>query len=254
MSRIYFLEAKTEFLKLVRMRAYLVFTILFPLMFYAFFGLAMGTQAPPGTDLPPMARYLLATYGAFAVIGVTLYAFGVGIAVERGQGWLQVKRASPMPRGAYFFSKFAVSMLFGALALALMFAMGAAFGGVRMPAVQWVGLYFTLLAGGMPFCALGLIIGSLAGPNSAPAAANIVYMPMAIVSGLWIPLPFLPHALRSIAPAMPAYHLAQLALEVLHAPAEGAAFGHVQALIGFTCLFAGIAWFANARESEKMYG
>jgi len=30
------------------------------------------------------------------VIGATLYAFGVGVAVERGLGWLQVKRASPI--------------------------------------------------------------------------------------------------------------------------------------------------------------
>ena len=56
-----------------------------------------------------MARYLIATYGAFAIMGSTLYAFGVGIAVERGLGWLEVKRASPMPLGAYFFAKGAVA-------------------------------------------------------------------------------------------------------------------------------------------------
>jgi len=253
MSRIYFLEAKTEFLKLVRMRAYVVFTILFPLMFYCFFGLAMGTQTA-GFHLPPMARYLLATYGAFAVMGVTLYAFGVGVAVERGLGWLQVKRASPMPRGAYFFAKFAVSLAFSGIVVALLFGLGAAFGGVRMPAAQWLGLYGTLLAGSAPFCALGLIIGSLAGPNSASATVNLIYMPMSICSGLWMPLPFLPHALQRVAPLLPAYHFAQLALGVLHAPTQGQAFDHLQALAGFTCLFAGIAWFANARESEKMYG
>ena len=96
MTRVYWMEIKTEFLKLARMRAYSVSTIAFPLMFYVFFGLAMGEHAPP--TAAPMARYLLATYGAFAVMGATLYAFGVGVAVERGLGWLQLKRASPMPR------------------------------------------------------------------------------------------------------------------------------------------------------------
>ena len=42
MTRVYWLEARTEFLKLARMRSYSVSTILFPLMFYCFFGLAMG--------------------------------------------------------------------------------------------------------------------------------------------------------------------------------------------------------------------
>ena len=70
-------------------------------MFYCFFGLAMA----PHEGTTPMARYLIATYGAFAIMGSTLYAFGAGIAVERGLGWLEVKRASPMPPGAYFFAK-----------------------------------------------------------------------------------------------------------------------------------------------------
>ena len=252
MTRILFLEAKTEFLKLLRMRAYVTFTLLFPLMFYCFFGLAMSTQS--AGHFPPMSRYLLATYGAFAVMGVTLYAFGVGVAVERGLGWLQLKRASPMPAAAYFFAKFAVSLAFSAIVVAALFGLGAGFGGVRMPLTQWLTLYVTLLAGGAPFCALGLIIGSLAGPNSASPTVNLIYLPMSICSGLWMPLPFLPHAMQAIAPLLPSYHLAQLALSVMNAPSQGTPFDHLQALAGFTFLFAGIAWFAHARESEKMYG
>ncbi len=38
-------------------------------MFYIFFGLSMGRQQSP--DAVPMARYLLATYGAFGVMGAT---------------------------------------------------------------------------------------------------------------------------------------------------------------------------------------
>src|SRR6266849_3223438 len=99
MIRVYWMETRTEFLKMSRMKTYSMSTIMFPLMFYCFFGLAMAPYEPGPIS---MARYLLATYGAFAVIGATLYAFGVGVAVERGLGWLQVKRASPMPPAACF--------------------------------------------------------------------------------------------------------------------------------------------------------
>ena len=99
MLRIYWMESKTEFLKFIRMRAYVVFTVLFPLMFYCFFGLSMSQQEGPNS-MPPMARYLLATYGVFGVMGAMLYGFGVGVAVERGLGWLELKRASPMPPAA----------------------------------------------------------------------------------------------------------------------------------------------------------
>jgi len=253
MTHVYWMEAKCEFLKLLRMRVYSVSTVLLPLMFYCFFGLAMGRSPQPGAAMP-MARYLLATYGAFAVVGATLYALGIGIAVERGLGWLQVKRASPMPPAAYFVAKAAVALTFGAIVVTLIFALGAVFGGVRMPLGQWLALGGTLLAGAVPFCALGLAIGNFAGPNSAPATVNMIYMPLSFCAGLWIPIQFLPGVLKQIAPFLPTYHFAQLALSVLHAPTQGTIMEHVGALVAFTMIFAGIAWLGNSREQEKVYG
>ena len=49
---------------------------------------------------------------------------------------------------------------------------------------------------------LGLTIGSLAGPNSAPATVNMIYMPMAFCGGLWIPFDFLPKAIQQAAPLL----------------------------------------------------
>ena len=250
--RIYWMEAKAELLKLVRMRAYTVFTILFPLMFYCFFGLAMQRRGPG--DMPPMAQYLLATYGAFGMIGATLNSFGIGVAVERGLGWRQLKLASPMPDGAYLVAKGAVSLFFGAVVVALLFALGAIFGGVRMPTADWLQLGATLIIGALPFCALGLAIGSAAGPNSASAAVNMVNMPLAFLGGLWIPYDVLPSGLQSIAQLTPTFHFAQLALTAMGAESHGSALVHVEALAAFALIFAGAAWIMSTRESEKMYG
>src|SRR5581483_1934803 len=79
MSNAYVMEARMELLKSLRMKSYSLSTLLFPTMFYCFFGLSMGRESQGG--IMPMARYLLATYGAFGVMGATLFAFGVGIAV-----------------------------------------------------------------------------------------------------------------------------------------------------------------------------
>ena len=251
--RSYRLETKYEFLKLFRMPVYVVPTLAFPLMFYIFFGLTMGRQTADGMVMP-MARYLLATYGAFGVIGATLFGLGTGIAVERGLGWLQLKRASPMAPAVYFLAKCTVSMLFSAVVVGLLFTLGAVFGGVRMPASEWLLLGVSLVLGSIPFCALGLAIGYLAGPNSAPAIVNVCYLPMSFLSGLWIPMQFLPHFLQRIAVVLPAYHFAQVAIRILHAPTQGSLGTHIGALAGFALLFGGIAWLAHHREREKMYG
>jgi ABC-2 type transport system permease protein len=252
MARVYWMEAKTEFLKLVRTKVYSLSTLLFPLMFYIFFGLAMGQQQD--NKSLDAARYLLATYGAFTIVSATLYALGVGVAVERGLGWWEVKRASPMPAAVYFTAKAAVSAAFGGIVILLLFTLGAAFGGVRMPMAQWLALAGTLMAGALPFCALGLLIGGFAGPSSAPATVNFIYMPMAFLGGLWIPFQFLPGGIKHIAPLMPTFHLGQLALAVLRFPTQGSVSEHIFALAGFTFVFAGMAWIAHTRERAKMVG
>jgi ABC-2 type transport system permease protein len=67
---IYWKEAKYEFLKSLRLRAYTFSTLGFPVMFYILFGLVMGKQSVGGVDV---AKYLIATYGTFGVMGASLF-------------------------------------------------------------------------------------------------------------------------------------------------------------------------------------
>src|SRR5690348_3415322 len=96
--RIYAMEARCELLKMLRLPTYAAASILFPVMFYVLFGIVFGGRQPAHGRR--MATYLLGSYSAFGVVGASLFGFGVGVAMERGQGWLQVKRASPMPPSA----------------------------------------------------------------------------------------------------------------------------------------------------------
>ena len=73
-ARVYRLEAKYELIKMLRLPAFVVPTIGFPLMFYTLFGLVMSSGKPQAAQA---SSYLLATYGAFGVIGISLFALGV---------------------------------------------------------------------------------------------------------------------------------------------------------------------------------
>ncbi len=249
--RIYALEAKYEFLKVLRLPAYSIPTLAFPTLFYLMFSLAFGGRSLGSTS---MSSYMLATYGAFGVIGAALFGFGVGISIERGQGWLLLKRASPMPAGAYFAAKVAMALLFGAIIVGSLFALGAGMQGVRLPAGTWLGLGAILVSGALPFCALGLAFGTWCGPNSAPAVVNLVYLPMAFGSGLWMPIQILPGFLQELAPWLPPYHLAQLALKTIGGDLGRPAVGHVAALLGVTVLSLGVAWLGYRRDEGKTYG
>jgi ABC-2 type transport system permease protein len=156
--------------------------------------------------------------------------------------------------GAYFFAKGVVAMVFGGVVILMLFALGAGFGNVRMAPTQWLFTFGALVLGALPFGALGLTIGSLAGPNSAPATVNMIYLPMGFLGGLWLPFQFLPKAFQHTAPLLPSYHLGQIALAIQHGPARGSIGEHALALGAFTLIFLGTAWIGHSHGRETMYG
>src|SRR5215831_1278234 len=143
--RIYRTEAKYEFLKTLRQPAYVIPTLTFPLIFYVMFGIVFGGRQAFGAI--NMGTYLLATYSTFGVIGASLFGFAAGVAMERGYGWLQVKRASPMPPLAYLTAKTFMAMVFSAILVTALFATGTLFGGVHLALGKFLGLAGVVIAG-----------------------------------------------------------------------------------------------------------
>lgn len=244
------LETRFEFLRLARQPAYLVPLFAFPLAFYYLFGISMNaTQQYHGA---PVAVYMLATYGAFGVIGAALFGFGISLALERGSGWLVLRRASPMQLWSFLTAKLLAALAFSlAVALALQ-AMGVALGGVRIPVHTALELDGVLVAGAIPFCAMGFAVGMLAPPNGAAPIVNLLYLPMSFLGGLWIPAALLPKAFSSLVPWMPTYHFGRLALGVLGISHAGAS--DVLALAAWTVLFIAVAALGWRRDESRGNG
>lgn len=249
--RLYRTEARHEFLKLMRIPIFAATTVALPLMFYVIFGVTFADQASRGVGA---TTYLLVTYGTFGVIGAALFGFGVSVAVERGQGWMKLKRVSPMPALAYFVAKVVMSVTVAALIVALLFVLGATAGGVRMPVGQWAALAGVLVAGALPFSAMGLAFGYLVGPNSAPAVLNLAWLPMAFASGLWIPIAELPGVVQSVAVFLPPYHFVQVALGTIGASEGGSPVLHLAILLAFTAGFLIVAAWGFRRDEGRTYG
>jgi ABC-2 type transport system permease protein len=237
--RSYLLEAKYEFLRLLRTPSFALPTLLFPALFYLLFGVLLNRS-----DSSDAARYLLATYGVFGVMGAGMFGFGVTVAIERKLGFLAYKRALPMPPGAYLFAKMAMAMLFSAMISLLLMALAAGFGGVSLQPGQWALLFVVHIVGVLPFCALGLLVATLVAGEGAVAVINLLYLPMAFLSGLWLPLKMLPAWIVQAAPVWPSYHHAQVALKVIGMDAGGALAMHLAALLATTVVF---SWLALRR-------
>jgi len=240
------MEAKTETTRLFRTPGFSIPTILFPLMFYTFFGILFSMNKAT------MPTYLMATYATFGVIGPALFSFGVGIAIERGQGWFDLKEISPMPASAYIISRIILTLIFSLIIIILLFLLGAVFGEVRLFRSQWLLMMITLLLGSLPFCAIGMTLGLYLKASSAPATVNLIYLPMGFLSGLWLPITFLPDFMQQFANLLPPYHLAQLVLKIVGMDIGAPIFLHIGILAAYTLVFMFLALKAyNKKDKQK---
>ena len=74
---------------------------------------------------------------------------------------------------------------------------------------------------------------------------------MSFLSGLWMPIRFMPRVLQHFAPALPTYHLSQLVLSIFGYQDSMAASAHWAALAGFTMLMLGISWLIFHRREQN---
>ena len=237
----------TEFLKLLRLPHFAAPTIGFPVMFYLLFGLSFAN----GDHAAQISTYLLAGYSMFGLVTASLFAFGAGVAMERAQGWLSLKRATPMPVGAYLVSKVAASMVFGTVILVLMAICAIGLGHVRLALSAWLNLWAVMMLGSIPFCLLGLMLAFLVPPTGAAAVVNLVNLPLSFAGGFWMPIENLPPVVQTIAPALPQYHACQLALGAVGMTAEPRTGEHVLALAAATVVFGALAWVAYRRSDAR---
>lgn len=249
--RAYLMEAKLEFTRMARAPIFVVPFLLLPVLLYALFGIAMGTPES-GAHLSAAAaanvtNFMFAGFATFAVLGPALFGVGCPIALERDQGLLSLKRALPAPPGAYLVGKVLMQLAFAALAAGLLAAAALLGGKLALSAGQVWTLIGVLVAGTIPFCAIGLFVGTHVSGAAAPGITNLLYFPMLYLSGLFFPLP---KVLARWAPIWPTFHLNRLALAASGAThlAPADRWMSIAILLAITGLFGAIALRKLARR------
>jgi ABC-2 type transport system permease protein len=242
--RCYLKEAHYAFTKLMRNPGFWVPMLLFPVLFYLLIGFIFGAFKAKDPNVP---FFLFCGFATMAAITPGMFGFGIGLALEREQGLFRYKRAVPMPAFASLFASIAMSVASVSIAVTLLSVTALALGAVKLSALQMMSVLAIVAIGSIPFCAIGLFIGSLTSGRAAPAITNIIYLLLIYFSGLFIPLP---EGIRAIVMASPAFYLDQLALASIGAQnfIVGSALNHIAILLGITVVFLGLAGRRLARE------
>ena len=244
-------QTMAEFLKLWRVPAFSLTSLLLPVMFYAFIGIGQSSQLiSPGVTF---GAYFLASMAVYAVANVMIFSFGISVATERGMKMDVLMRATPMPPWVYLLSKCITALVFAAMTLVVLFPFAYVAGSVRLEASEWVTLAYRVLLGSIPFIALGFAIGYLSGPNSAVAVINLIYLPTAFASGLFFPKQLLPSFIQSIAPYLPLHFFGQHGWDAVGAPTDGSVTTDWLYLAAYGVAFFALALWAYRREEGRKF-
>lgn len=189
-------HTKSGTLELLRLPSYLIPTLSFPVMFYIFFGLPNSRK---GAD----PNIYLGSFSAFAVLGVLLFQFGVGIAVVRDSPWERYLRTLPVGLFTRFTARIFSAAAFALAAFLAVLLVAALAAPVELSIGMLLRLLTALLVGGVPFALMGIAIGYWSSPKAALPIANIIYLPLSLAGGLWSRPDALPDWIKTVAPYLP---------------------------------------------------
>ncbi|MDQ6885520.1 MAG: ABC transporter permease [Candidatus Dormibacteraeota bacterium] len=242
-------QVKSVLIVYSRQLGFVAISVGLPIMFFLFFGLPNVGKRSGGIEI---GAFILASLGTYAVSNVVVYNVGIGVATQRGRKFDLLQRATPLPPFIAILGNVVGGLGLSLISLIVLFIV-ADIGGVHMALGTWIALLGWLVLGCLPMLGLGLSIGYGASPNSAPALASLIYLPVAFASGLFIPLKQLPDFIRSVAKYLPLYHEGQLGWITVGAGDESR-LAAVAWVLGWSVVLLALAARAYRRDAQRKFG
>ena len=210
MTRLVVHQLRYDLVKFWRDPQAVFFTIALPVVFLVIFASIFGNETLDDRQGLKVSTYYVPGIIALGVMAAAFVALAIGLVEQRERGVLKRLRATPLPASAFIASRAAVAVLLTALLTVVLTLIGWALYGVTIPTDRAPGLLLTLAIGTATFCCLGFALsGVIRSANAAPAVANMVTLPLQMISGIFFPVDQIPDAVLTVAKVFPVYHLAQ---------------------------------------------
>ena len=235
-------HAKAQTLELLRYPAFSVPTLALPAILFCFFGLPRAGGR---------ANVLLASFAAYGVLSVAFFQFGVGIASERTRPWEAFLRTLPVGIATRLAARAISALGFAAASAAIVAGVALLATDAQLSAAASVRLPLALLAGSVPFTALGIALGYWIPPKGALPVANILYLTLAYAGGLWTGPSGLPALVTRLSHGLPTREWG----EILWPAATGAPWSAAPwlALLAYAVAFTLLAAWGYRRDEGQRF-
>lgn len=238
-----FMQCRAEMLRIIRNPYFVFWSLVMPIVFYFIFTKLVNTGVPNPSEW--QAHYLM-SMTSFSVMGSAIMTVGIRMVQERTHGWSVFMKITPLPSSIYFFGKMFGQTVMHCFSIIVIFIAGFLINGVHLSAGQWIGSGIWILAGSIPFLALGTLVGTMKRVDTASGVSNMVYMILAIVGGMWFPIDSFPQVLQNIGKWLPSYSFGDGAWEIVGGNAPG--WQPVLILLGYLVLFMLLSTYIRKKQ------
>lgn len=202
---------KQEYLINKRSMSNLIMGIGMPVAFFLLFTTIWANdETMPAEIAKVWIRQYMMQMTAFSSLSFAFFSLPFAFQEDRNGNRLRTIQHSPIPIWQYYASKIIGTLVHFALAILVVFAAGYFLKNVSMTMTDWLMSAAILFAGAICFMPFGALFAQIKSAQTLSVIANIFYMGMAVLGGLWMPVQSFPDFMQKIAKLMPTYHFNNL--------------------------------------------
>lgn len=187
----------------------LILAIGMPIGFFLLFTSIWADDMPKEQQVFWVRQYMI-QMTAFSSLSFAFFTLPYAFQEDRKGNRFKTIVHSPVPLWQYYVSKILSILVYFALSIIAVFAIGHFVKGVNMSAGDWLMSAGLLFVGAVCFMPFGALFAHIKSSQTLSLVANIFYMGLAVLGGLWMPVQTFPDFMQKIAKFTPTYHLNNL--------------------------------------------
>lgn len=230
---------KQEYLVNKRSLSNLIMGIGMPVAFFLLFSTIWANDESMPQEMTKLwVRQYMMQMTAFSSLSFAFFSLPFAFQEDRKGNRLRTIQHSPIPLWQYYASKIISILVHFVLSILVVFAVGHLVKGVDMPLLDWLTSAGLLFAGAICFMPFGTLLSHIRSSQTLSVVSNIIYMGLAVLGGLWMPVQAFPTIMQKIAKLTPTYHFNNLLISYFD---KDFSVQSLLILLGYAIIVLGIA-------------
>lgn len=241
---------KIEFIFVKRSLSTLLLSIGLPVgIFLLITGMLGNTDNIPKDALNVIIRDILISMTVYSSLSFALFNFPMSIQEDRANNWFTFLNQAPLKISDYYFMRIFRTVMSFAFAVVVVFLVGKILKGVTMPVSDWLIAGLLIILGSSAMLSIGLLLSFINSAEKLSVVANITYLVLSMLGGLWWPLSQFSTAMRKMGELLPTHHIRELAIHYVNN--HEIATKSVLFLLGYAIIFVTIAYILRRKIEVK---